>query len=616
MRREDPNPGKAGRKPKMSDQMVQQLAANVTVAALNCRAKTVNQKRAVQEVIAGSESNNSLFDANAVPICRQTVAKYAKQANVNSVTGDVKNSSRIDAMDDIRNPLSFAALLDVVFKHVNPSLFLSKDDVSILLHEWNVKPKILTTADATRILRELNLGNSTSYDRPKQRILTFSGQMFCSGESFTVVKYQDYNFPEEMKSCPMIFGPFQGGLIYYMFYHPNMDLEKVAFFQDENIIIPRAMEVRERLIEEGVSGLRSKIIRPTSSQFSQGEVSLDLMMDLFVENVLPHESESQIREKYKYICIAQDGAIPYMNAVVRKLYERNVEKGRDILNFKFAAACSFLQSPNDVGTMHKSLKGGSCFGSDDFRYGEYVEPTDPTMLAMKRFLSQYIEQADFDTIWPALVQCSEYIPKSFNVKSIKKANMDAGIYPRDNLKILNKCTTFRNYDESQARFVRDLIPVLATHAESGDGKISESVFSRLLQDEIPDDIGLLDSTPVKSYGKQLNDMSISRQRALLLGDKYMDELKNKKAEEERRKKAKEDEVSRLQDLVRSGNPEFLNVSCRNPACNSKKPRLKDSQNGWVSCFHKGCNFQFCGKDACKTILGAHQATCPKKPAER
>lgn len=121
-----------------------------------------------------------MVDAEAVPIHRNTVAKYAKKANVHSVSGDVKNSNRIEGMDNIRNPLSFAAILDVVFKQVNPSLFLSKDDVAVMLYDCNKKPKIPTTADATRILRELNLGNSTNYDRLKQRILTFSGQMFCS----------------------------------------------------------------------------------------------------------------------------------------------------------------------------------------------------------------------------------------------------------------------------------------------------------------------------------------------------------------------------------------------------------------------------------------------------
>lgn len=231
------------------------------------------------------------------------------------------------------------------------------------------------------------MGNSITYDRPKQRILTFSGQMFCSGESFTVVKYQDYNFPEEFKKCPVIFGPFQGGQIYFMFYHPNMELEKVAFFQDENIVIPHAMGVRDRLIQEAMGGIRSKFIHPTNSQFSQEPVNHEPMMDLFCDNVMLHSSEAEIRDRYKLICISRDGAIPYMDSIVNKQYERDKAKGRNILNNKTSGNCSLSQSGNDVGTMHKCLKGPACFGSDKFKYGQYDEPTDPLMSEMKSWLS-------------------------------------------------------------------------------------------------------------------------------------------------------------------------------------------------------------------------------------
>ena len=76
----------------------------------------------------------------------------------------------------------------------------------------------------------------------------------------------------------------------------------------------------------------------------------------------------------------------------------------------------------------------------------------------------------------------------------------------------------------------------------------------------------------------------------------------------RRRKEREDEVSRLEELERAGNPDYLNVVCRNPGCNAKKPRLRNRQIGWDTCFHKGCTFQSCGKDACKNLLGVHQGS--------
>ena len=142
--------------------MVRQFALNVTNAATNCRSKT-NRKRAIQEVIAHKESNNSFVDIDNVTAHRNAITKISKQANVSSVVGDVKNSSRMEGLDNIRNPLSYAALLNVLFKRVDPSLLLSKDDVSTLLEAWDKKPKALTTPEANKISKELKLGNSTTY---------------------------------------------------------------------------------------------------------------------------------------------------------------------------------------------------------------------------------------------------------------------------------------------------------------------------------------------------------------------------------------------------------------------------------------------------------------------
>ena len=99
LKRNTPVPAKRGRKPLMSDEMLQQLAANVTNAATSGRSK-VNKKREIQEVIAIHESNISFIDANNVHIHRNTVAKISKQANVTSVIGDVKNSARMEGRDN------------------------------------------------------------------------------------------------------------------------------------------------------------------------------------------------------------------------------------------------------------------------------------------------------------------------------------------------------------------------------------------------------------------------------------------------------------------------------------------------------------------------------------
>ena len=167
--------------------------------------------------------------------------------------------------------MSLCGVLEVVLANVDPRLILSVDDVSIMLNNWNEKPTVLTTKATTKFLSEHKPSVSTTRDKKKQRMLTFSGQMFSTGESFTIIKYQDKNFCPKMKTQPkMYWGVGDGSNVYYMYYHPEIDL---AYYQYENIIVPHAMEVRNRLIEEDVRGFVGAEIIPSNSEI---EHPLDL----------------------------------------------------------------------------------------------------------------------------------------------------------------------------------------------------------------------------------------------------------------------------------------------------------------------------------------------------
>ena len=73
----------------MNNETIHQFALNVANAATNGRSMT-NRKRAIQEVIAHKESNNSFVDIDNVTAHRNAITKISKQANVSSVVGDVK----------------------------------------------------------------------------------------------------------------------------------------------------------------------------------------------------------------------------------------------------------------------------------------------------------------------------------------------------------------------------------------------------------------------------------------------------------------------------------------------------------------------------------------------
>ena len=304
--------------------------------------------------------------------------------------------------------MSLCACLEVVLANVDPRLILSVDDVSILLNAMGDKPTVLTTKEATKILKDHQLSVSTTRDTKKQRILTFSGQMFSTGESFTIVKYPDRNFPDYMKKQPKMYrGVGDGSNIYYMYYHPEIDPVDLAFYQYENIIVPHAIEVRSRLIEEDVKGFVGAEIIPSSAESEDLSASYTLINE-------SHPSREEVEKRLEWICIAQDGAIEYLEAVMSRLQSSNEMHGRSIINMKYAAGCSLSESPNDTGTMHMCLQGPACYGGDNFKYGEITEPEGVFFVEMKQWLNTAFQPADMDVVWPAIYKASQYLPKAFN----------------------------------------------------------------------------------------------------------------------------------------------------------------------------------------------------------
>ena len=407
----------------------------MTEEGINLNSNIQSVLKAVKTVVAQQQSNNPYVDPDSVQISDRIARRIANQAGVTSVKADVKSEARGEGTNNLRNPLSLCGVLEAVLEKVDPRLILSVDDVSILLNAMGEKPTVLTTKEATRILKEHQLSVSTTRNTKKQRILTFSGQMFSTGESFTIVKYPDRNFPDYMKKQPKMYrGVGDGSNIYYMYCHPEINPVDLAFYQYENIIVPHAIEVRNRLIEEDVKGFVGAEIIPSSTE---SEDPLDLSASYASINE-SHPSREEVEKRLEWICIAQDGAIEYLEAVMSRLQYSNETHGRSIINIKYAAGCSLSESPNDTGTMHMCLQGPACYGGDNFKYGEFTEPEGVFFVEMRQWLEGALEKSDFDAVWPAIHKASQYLPKAFNHMSCKNAFTQGGIVPYNKNKILSK----------------------------------------------------------------------------------------------------------------------------------------------------------------------------------
>ena len=95
----------------------------------------------LNEVKRSSTENSNSASLFADEISPRTLRKYKQLCEVKACKGDVKNKSRQAAFENIRNPLSLCSVL----QNVHPELFMSTDDISVLLNGWDLNPEVLTT---------------------------------------------------------------------------------------------------------------------------------------------------------------------------------------------------------------------------------------------------------------------------------------------------------------------------------------------------------------------------------------------------------------------------------------------------------------------------------------
>ena len=134
----------------------------MTEQAVNLSSRIQSVKTAVKTAVAQQQSNNPYVDPDSVQISDRTARRIAKQAGVTSVKADVKSEARGEGTNNLRNPLSLCGVLEAVLEKVDPRLILSVNDCSIMLNNWNEKSSVLTTKEATQILKEHQLSVSTT----------------------------------------------------------------------------------------------------------------------------------------------------------------------------------------------------------------------------------------------------------------------------------------------------------------------------------------------------------------------------------------------------------------------------------------------------------------------
>ena len=190
-----------------------------------------------------------------------------KQSN-----GEVKNLSRQKAYLNIRTSISMAAMMRCIYRKCHPRVIHSSDDFSVLLNSFDDTPTLLTTKVAKKIMKEINVGVSTSQNRGKRRIVVFNGTISYFGITCKVLRFSDRNFTA-FRKMPKIFD--MGDHFFVILHHPDLSDKKVTELLYLKCIIPSAVESREKAIRAAFEPLREVMCSQSSAASSAAAVALE-----------------------------------------------------------------------------------------------------------------------------------------------------------------------------------------------------------------------------------------------------------------------------------------------------------------------------------------------------
>jgi hypothetical protein len=474
---------------------------------------------------------NNTYAVNNTSIGKTALYSYAKKVKELIVQGEVKNTARTQAYENVRNPLSLCAVLNAAFETISPELFISVDEVSVLLNGWESKPQVLTSKKAKELLDELGMSVSITEETQKRRVVSFIAAICADGLALcTFMKIVDRNFTG-FKDEPSIYKMDRGLYIYLA----HTETSETKIFKDiYKLIAKEANEKKKFLFERDLYGLAGNRIQLTESTHESDnemvgsstlynssnpdyenitEIEQDVnrafeeedVQDQLIENVIDDRINVTafdfIEHKYEYIAIACDGAFAQIDALLNHLNDKFISKGKKIMFVKYSGGCSMTQSPNDQGKMHIILH--ACVRSPSFRYENYSDPLGLNWLELKSLMKLYLDGSSFKTIWKCTCYAEDFLEKAFTTMNVKSAFRRAGVWPLNYARILSKCPHFRELNQEKADYVYNSVNQLSDVVKE-HGYIPEDVFQDILSNEFEG----LDNCVTK-HGKPLNEQTAS-----------------------------------------------------------------------------------------------------------
>lgn len=306
---------------------------------------------------------------------------------------------------------------------------------------------------------------------------------------------------------------------------------------------------------------------------------------------------------------------------------------RSYEGFKFAAASTMVQQPNDVGHMHKALK--KCFTGKKYRERTFTVPI--YLQGFKETLRDHgLDTGSLATYWKALCSMERMLSKTCTIPMVCKGFELSGIFPVNQNTILSKWCGWGKCTQAEGVAVIDRLSSLATIVQ---------IRGRVTDTEIEDCMdGLL---TFNSSTRKKDDCALNHGRCLWSNNKAVidaykakcdakNELYTDKENKEMIKQwrledpeaAAEDDALELartqssalplptQDPVATPlaapTPPRRPRKCSNPYCN--KTGTKSERKDWTGCTRRSCSLLFC--ETCKDNSLQHQRICEKPLLKR
>lgn len=315
-----------------------------------------------------------------------------------------------------------------------------------------------------------------------------------------------------------------------------------------------------------------------------------------------------------------DGCWQQLNSMMTAINAEPTARGFE--GFKFAAATTMIQQPNDVGHMHKAVK-------NFYRGKQYREKTvevPPYLRGFDITLSENgMEPSSVKTYIKALSYLETCLSKTCTIPMVREGFVISGVYPVVKETILSQWCGWSLCTKQQAEDVLSALPTLTTIAKD-KGRITDQEIEDCMGDILDFDPALrkLDSCPL-NHARCVwtnNDAVIAEFQLKREDDtrKVMarDEVKKKKqwkkdfpaeaaAEIKRVKLAA---ASELSPSVLAARQEKT-VKCSNSSCNKRGTKLERNKEAkkWTGCRKKGCTLLFC--ETCIEVSKQHQSICEK-----